>query len=87
MNDDEDWEILKAPKSFRIKSKLYNYYCKSRYIFKFLHMIYKNGAKGARFINQVIWINYSLYPYLPPKISLLLSIVMVSIFMMSFRQN
>jgi hypothetical protein len=85
MNDVEEWEIVSSPPIFKLKSKLSNYYCKSRYIIKVLQHIYNNGMNSIKMINQLVWINYSLYPYLPPKLSFTISIVVVCIFIMNMK--
>lgn len=85
MNDVEEWEIISSPASFKFKSAVNNYYCKSRYIIKLLQHIYNNGVNSIKLINQLVWINYSMYPYLPPKLSLTISIVLVSIFIMNIK--
>lgn len=83
--DNGDWEVIKSPTSFKIKSKLDNYYCKSRYFISIMHHIYKNGVNTVKLVNQLFWINYSMYPYLPPKLSFTISIVIVCIFLMNIK--
>ena len=87
MNDVEDWEIISVSPSFEIKSRLDSYYCKSRYIIKVLQHIYNNGMKSIKLINQLVWINYSMYPYLPPKISLIVSIIIVCIYIKNMNMK
>lgn len=86
MNDVEEWEIVSSPPSFKFKSTFSNYYCQSRYIIKVLKNIYNNAMSSIKLINQLIWINYSMYPYLPPKLSFTISIVIVCIFIMNINK-
>lgn len=84
-NENSDWEIIKSPTSFRIKSAVSNYYCKSRYLINIVHHMYNTGVNTIKLINQLFWINYSMYPYLSPKLSLLISITIVCIFLMNIK--
>lgn len=83
--DNNEWEIIRSPTSFKIMSKVNNYYCKSRYLISIIHHMYNNGINAMKLINQLFWINYSMHPYLPPKLSLLISVVIVCIFLMSIK--
>lgn len=83
MNDVEEWEIVSSPPCF--KSTISNYYCKSRYTIKLLHRFYNNGMNSIKVINQLLWINYSMYPYLPPKLSLTISIIIVCVFILNMK--
>lgn len=87
MNDVDEWEIISSSPSFKLKSTLSNYYCTSRYIFKVLKNIYNNGLNSLKLINQLVWIHYTMYPYLPPKLSFTISIVIVCIFIMNTRMK
>ena len=83
--DPNDWEVIETPPSFKMKSKLSHFYCKSRYIVSLLQAMYNNGISTVKLVNQLVWINYSMYPYLPPKMSLLVSVVIVCIFFMNIK--
>lgn len=87
MNNVEEWEIISSPASFKFKSTVNNYYCKSRHMIKIVKTIYNNGINSIKLINQLVWIYYSMYPYLPPKISLSISIVLICIFLMNMKIN
>jgi hypothetical protein len=85
--DTNDWEMIETTPSLKVKSKLSNYYCKSRYLVNILHMMYNNGVNTIKLINQLVWINYSMYPYLPPKLSLIVSVLVVCIFLMNMKHR
>jgi hypothetical protein len=84
-NETNDWEIIETTPSLKVKSKLSNYYCKSRYFVSILHLMYNNGVSAIKLVNQLVWVNYSMYPYLPPKLSLIVSVVVVCIFLMKME--
>lgn len=83
--DTNDWEIIETSPSLKVKSKFSSYYCKSRYLVSILHLMYKNGVSTVKLVNQLVWVNYSMYPYLSPKLSLIVSVIVVCIFLMNMR--
>lgn len=80
---DTEWHIVHNKRSFKVKSYFSNVYCKTMRLVRMSRKVYLKGAKGVKLINHLVWLNYSMYPYLPPKLALCMSLVLVCIFMVS----
>jgi hypothetical protein len=80
-----EWEIIKSQPSLRVQSKVNEFYCNTRYIIALVSKVYSNGVRGIKLVNQLVWLNYSMYPYFPPKLSFTISILLVCVFLMNSR--
>lgn len=79
----DDWQVIDNKPSFKLKSHWNNLYCNTRRFAKITFRIYQKGAKGIKLLNHLIWLNYSMYPYLPPKLAFSMSIVLVCVFLVT----
>ncbi len=82
-DSENDWLVIENKRSFKLKSHWSSVYCNTRRIASLSYKLYKKGAKGLKLFNQLIWLNYSMYPYLPPKVGLSLSLALVCVFLVS----
>lgn len=82
-NGDDEWQVIENKRVFKFRSHWSSVYCNARRIASLSYKLYNKGAKGLKLFNQLIWLNYSLYPYLPPKVGLSLSLAMVCVFLVS----
>jgi hypothetical protein len=80
-DDDEEWQVIHNKKSLKVKSYLSSVYCMMMRYTKVGCKIYTKGTKSIKLINQLVWLNYSMYPYLPPKLALSMSIVLICVFL------
>lgn len=78
-----EWQMIQNKRSFKVKSYFSNMYCSTMRLLRISHKFYTKGTKGVKLVNQLIWLNYSMYPYLPPKFALCMSLVLLCIFMTS----
>lgn len=79
---DDDWQVINNKRSLKVKSYLSLMYCKLMRYTKMSCRIYTRGTQGIKLINNLVWLNYSMYPYLPPKLALSMSIVLICVFLM-----
>lgn len=79
----DDWQVIDNKPIFKFKSHWNNLYCTTRRLVKTTYVMYNKGAKGIKLFNHLVWLNYSMYPYLPPKVAFSMSIVLVCVFLVS----
>lgn len=83
MAEDDEWQVIHNKRSLKIKSYLSLMYCKMMRYSKMSYNVYTKGTKSIKLINQIVWLNYTMYPYLPPKLALSMSIVLICVFLMN----
>lgn len=81
MTEDDEWQMIHNKRSLKVKSYLNSVYCNMMRYTTVGSKIYTKGTNSIKLINQLVWLNYSMYPYLPPKLALCMSIVLICVFL------